>query len=123
MDRLLLLFGLCFCLTTATAQSLIDQLGGVKTEFTLLLNNEPLSVADQYIIKRAVSNVDYAYESYHLEFSLVGATLQQQRKAWQSDYRMFLLDESGNVIASRLIDVGLLTQPSTNQLRFYNGFA
>ena len=64
--------------STLYAQSLSEQMGGIKTHFQLTSMTTDLDVSDQMLILRAenVHQVDatfqagwgYAYRSYHLEF-------------------------------------------------------
>ena len=61
----------CLSLTTITAQSLLHQLGGISTNFEILLDGEPIEVASQYIIERMERGSESAGSSYHLEFCLV----------------------------------------------------
>ncbi|MEL6835583.1 MAG: hypothetical protein AAFP77_21455 [Bacteroidota bacterium] len=128
MKRFYLLIGLCCCLFPLTAQSLIQQLGGTPTQFTIMLDDQPLEMVNQYIIKRAVSRhksgskldggygYGYGYESYHLEFSLELVRLDidsRRNRSTSASYRLAFLDENGNVL-------GFSTRTVKALLRFSN---
>ncbi len=125
MLRLLLLFGFCCCLTAVSAQSLLHELGGVETNFKLLLGGQQLVVKDQFIIKRGESDTNtewgVGYESYHLEFSVVGTKLPFHRRYW--DCQLLFLDESGTHIGTDHVDIVRTSGTDTddpNQLIFYS---
>ncbi|MEL6970955.1 MAG: hypothetical protein AAFZ63_06075 [Bacteroidota bacterium] len=138
MNRFFLFISLCFCLSTATAQSLIQQLGGTPTQFTIVLDDQPLEVAEQYIIKRAVSRYKsgskldggygygYGYESYHLEFSLEAVRLDKEsrrKRSTSASYRLAFLDENGKVLGFSTRTVKALLRFSnsdTERLNCYN---
>lgn len=95
-----------------TAQSLMEKLGAVPTQFVFMLQSDTLKITDQYLLRRAVSlaktehDVDYgdnlaygyaygyAYESFHLEFAVMGLPLDHVNKDG-SNYRLELKGEKG----------------------------
>ena len=131
MDRFFLLVGLCCCLATSSAQSLITQLGGAPTDFTILVNHDSVEVVDQYIIKRAVSDYKfdgdggygYGYESFHFEFSLDAVRLNLEARERRLGYRISFLDENGKVLGFITEKVGDLlgfSKSDADRIKCYN---
>jgi hypothetical protein len=103
-----------------TAQSLMEKLGAVPTEFVFMLQADTLQITDQYLLRRAVSvaetkhDVDYgdnlaygygygfAYESFHLEFAVKGLPLDHVSKDKNGlAYRLVFQGQEGQNLGIR----------------------
>lgn len=102
MNKIYLLLCLSFSLTTIAAQSLIDQLGGISTNFVILVDDEPVEVASQYIIQRMKRGSESAGASYHFEFALRNIPVKDnhQRSRTPFSNRIVFLDGESNVIGT-----------------------
>jgi len=94
------------------AQSLIDKLGGVTTEFTFTSLSTKLPVSSQSIIKRGhydsksytgseeASAYGYGLQTYHLEIISSDEVVEKykDKKGRRKYYEMTLLDENNNTI-------------------------
>lgn len=84
-----------------TSQTLMEEIGGVRTNFTIVSDTLWLDTDEQFLIKRATKEINLeefddgtlqrseAYESYHLEFILPGK-IQTIRKIGKSREYYFL---------------------------------
>jgi len=96
---LLTCFLCCLSLTTIAAQSLLQQLGGINTNFEILLDGEPIEVAGQYIIERMERGSESAGSSYHLEFCLVDVMPKNSRRLRVPlSNRVVFLDGNGKTL-------------------------
>ncbi len=100
MIRSLLLACLCFTLTSLSAQSIMQTLGGIPTDFTIMLDGEPIEVSSQYIIERMERNSEAAGASYHIEFCLldVPSPNTARRLRVPLSNRVSFLDENGKTL-------------------------
>lgn len=111
-----------------SAQSLLQELGGIPTGFTIQLENDKLQVVDQYIIKRThvrrSSENSYSYESFHFEFSAIGHELYATTsESWGKSHSVFFLDADGNSLGffrENLIGLRYLDDAKTDGLRCYS---
>ncbi|OAV45142.1 hypothetical protein [Lewinella sp. 4G2] len=115
MKTLTLLF--FFSLSTMlSAQPLSQQLGGIKTDFTIYFQSQQVEVLDQVVIKRGLSNYQYetdgilehAYgfgyglQTYRLEvMSPVDFEIEERRR--KSHYRLVFFGEDGTKLLSRYL--------------------
>ena len=100
MNRIFLLTCLLFSLTTVSAQMLFEQMGGIRTNFTIMLDDQPVEVASQYIVERMERNSEAAGASYHFEFSLlnVASNDDTRRVRLPLSNRIVFLDDSGKTL-------------------------
>ena len=92
---------LLFLVTTVSAQDIMNQLGGVATNYTLQIDDLPLEVVDQYIIKRTICENDSGCgEYYHFEFTLNGIRLRDELRTlnWNR-YRVAFYSKNGTMLA------------------------
>ena len=100
MNRIFLLACLFFSLTTVSAQSLLEQMGGISTNFTIMIDDEPMEVTSQYIIERMERSSESAGKSYHLEFTLYNVPLNDSNRRLRIPMtnRISFLDENGKTL-------------------------
>ncbi|MEL6661224.1 MAG: hypothetical protein AAFR36_32560 [Bacteroidota bacterium] len=100
MNRIFLLPFFLFALTTISAQSLMDQMGGIGTNFTIMLDDQPMEVASQYIIERMERNSEAAGKSYHFEFTLYNVPINENNRRLRIPMtnRISFLDENGKTL-------------------------
>ena len=100
---------LLMCFTTILqSQTLIDQLGGIKTSFIITSDTLVFEVFDQILIERGRSHFGgfydggfgYAYKALHLEF-ISRERIQKLKKYGPKDnyFQVELLDKNGNLLA------------------------
>lgn len=125
---LLFIILLCLSYEPLPAQELLQKLGGISTDYTILLENDTLQVLDQYIIKRthAKRSADnsYSYESLHFEFSSIGQELYASAgDSWGKSHTIFFLDAAGQSLGffrQDLIGLRRLDDEEADRLRCFS---
>ncbi len=122
---LLISFMLTSTYSNMYAQSLIKELGGVKTDFVFTTNSTKLEVVDQAIIQRGFfdfnsrtnssNSTGYAYgyglQAYHLEFVTISDLItfeKYKKKATKATYNINLYNENDTL----LLNFGVLYSKS-----------
>ncbi len=100
MNRIFLINAFLLSLTAISAQSLMDQMGGISTNFTIMLDDQPMKVASQYIIERMERTSESAGKSYHFEFTLYDVPLNDNNRRLRIPMtnRISFLDENGKTL-------------------------
>ncbi|MBN2615795.1 MAG: hypothetical protein JXR71_08890 [Bacteroidales bacterium] len=98
----------------ASAQSLTESLGTVKTHFKFYSDTTPLNVSEQFIIKRAGSysvtaqdlGMAAGYDSYHLEFATQTAlkTTDIYKHNKVSEYNVRFYDANNNLLGTFMFE-------------------
>lgn len=109
------------------AQSLIERLGGVKTDFQFTTDSLEMPIIDQVIIKRGVSDYNYndvgdsgygygyGLQTLHLEFITKSAIIERQRsdkRERNSLYEIKLMDKKGALLLIRKLKLRELLKVS-----------
>lgn len=96
----LLCIVVCLATTFVQAQSLMDKLGAIPTQFQLTSNEADLQATEQFIIRRGIysyahagdSGYGYGYEDFSLEFSCQSPIqLANPTKGAMKSFNRFLL--------------------------------
>jgi hypothetical protein len=120
---------------TANAQSLIEKLGGIRTDFEIRSISTDVPVLSQAIVKRGMhrsryhNGLDEAYgyaygvQTYYLEFS-TNSKLHERyvsKKGRWTYYEVKLYDNSGKLIMEKKIDNHMVAISSNgDDLRTYS---
>jgi len=108
--------------TVVAGQSLTEQLGGIRTDFTIYFQSEKVDVVDQLIIHRGLSKYNYEEEpimeyGYGYGYGLQTLRLEVMTRASLATdvrkrryyYRIVLFDKDGSQLSSLNISQSDLT--------------
>lgn len=103
MKRSFLHACLFFSIATLSAQDIMQELGGIATNFAIQIDDQPLEVVDQFVTKRTRCIGETGCgEFYYFEFTLNEIRLLDELKTVsRGRYRVAFLAQDGATLAVR----------------------